>query len=165
MCLSMTIIRALGIILVSLLTAAHFYRPIHLVRVGGIASTLYWTARSWLSKYPVTPDYTMWDEGDINEYEKWKIQRKRVLRIWHFLRPFFSSYGYDLYYLVEEPNSYNLFPQQNRVFPIKDGHYPYAKSILLDDKEAKFGFSVSNIPHCATKYISFVVSCCLGCPR
>src|SRR6267154_6897635 len=95
--------------LVGLATLTWLYRPLSFIRTHTFASSVYWTIRSWLWSYPVTPEFDMWDEGDPIEEEKWMKERRRIIRTWNFLRPFFAARGYDLYTKAKpEPSSSRL---------------------------------------------------------
>ncbi|KAF8881734.1 hypothetical protein CPB85DRAFT_1567348 [Mucidula mucida] len=85
----------------AILTSAYFHRPIRVVRVQGVCSSFFWTARSWLWNYPVTEDYAIWDTGDPTDEQVFGSDRIRLLRIWRFLRPFFVSRGYHPYVLKD----------------------------------------------------------------
>jgi len=110
--------------------------------------TVYWTMRSWVYDYPITGDYTVWDqEGfDVGNEETWVPARRRNIRRWNFLRPFFASRGYHLYrrnaYLDNDYQS-DLFATLLTTPPAartKAVEYPYALNCLDDDTQAKFTY-------------------------
>lgn len=37
-------------------------KPVHVVRLDGFWDSVYWTMRSWVYDYPITGDYTVWNQ-------------------------------------------------------------------------------------------------------
>ncbi len=125
----------------TILTSAHFLRPIRVVRVPGVCSSFYWTVRSWLWNYPVTEDYAIWDTGDPNDRQVFESDRIRLLRIWRFLRPFFVSRGYHPYVLKDPTDLFsNIVPS----IPASTEKmtFPFAQRFYRTDADAETYFFV-----------------------
>ncbi|KAF7763837.1 hypothetical protein Agabi119p4_8374 [Agaricus bisporus var. burnettii] len=115
------------------------YRPVRWIRTHSLTSSLYWTARSWLWNYPLTPDLAIWDEGDPNQYEKWLEERARTVRIWEFLSPYFAERGYTMYIRADLSDvMVYRFPASSMIDASKLS-YPYAQRACTNEEEFKFG--------------------------
>ncbi len=134
---------ALGISLAGgILATTYIFKPVQWIRVNGFWSSLYWTIRSWLWNYPVTQDYGVWKTGDPNDLEVFESDRRRLLRMWRFLRPFFPSCGYHLYVPKDSADIYSyLVP----ITPMSSGmhSFPFAPCLYKTDAEAEFPFYVT----------------------
>ncbi|KAF8915008.1 hypothetical protein CPB85DRAFT_1433210 [Mucidula mucida] len=134
---------ALGISLAGgVLATTYIFKPVQWIRVHGFWSSLYWTIRSWLWNYPVTQDYGVWKTGDPNDLEVFESDRRRLLRMWRFLRPFFPSCGYHLYVPKDSADIYSyLVP----ITPMSSGmhSFPFAPCLYKTDSEAEFPFYVT----------------------
>lgn len=120
------------------------YRPLHVIRMQGILSSIYWTVRSWLWNYPITQDFGLWNEGNPNDVEAWMRNRKRILYTWRFLRPFFASHGYSLY-VHSDPTAFcsSLIPCTKRT--TAEAIFPFAQYCCHNDDQLEFDFVVSAI--------------------
>ncbi|XP_006463121.1 hypothetical protein AGABI2DRAFT_119947 [Agaricus bisporus var. bisporus H97] len=115
------------------------YRPVRWIRTHSLISSLYWTARSWLWNYPLTPNLAIWDEGDPNQYEKWLEERARTVRIWEFLAPYFAERGYMMYIRADLSDvMVYRFPASSMTDASKLS-YPYAQRACTNEEEFKFG--------------------------
>ena len=116
-------------------------RPLH---VDGICSSIYWTVRSWLWNYPVPYDFDSWfGSGKRDEFFQ---DRAKFIRVWHFLRPFFVSHGYDLYtFKNPEDTSEPLFPCPTTSVVAEKVLFPYARRLYDDPTQTRFDFSVSTV--------------------
>ncbi len=125
----------------AILTSAHFLRPIRVVRVQGVCSSFFWTARSWLWNYPVTEDYAIWDTGDPTDEQVFESDRIRLLRIWRFLRLFFVSRGYHPYVLKD---STDIFSEIVPSIPASTENmtFPFAQRFYRTDDDAETNFFV-----------------------
>ncbi|KAF7763835.1 hypothetical protein Agabi119p4_8372 [Agaricus bisporus var. burnettii] len=105
-----------SLVCLGLTTVVWRYRPVHWVRTHSFTSSLFWTVRSWLWNYPLTPNFEIWDEGDPRHNEKWKKEKVRTVRIWDFLAPYFAERGYTLY--VREKLADPLSKRNDRDFEV-----------------------------------------------
>ncbi len=124
------------------LATTYFLRPVRWVRVDGFWDSIHWTIRSWLWDYPVTQDYGVWYAGDPNDRELWENERRRLLRMWCFLRLFFASRGYHLYV---PKDSADIFSDLVLTTTRSNGKYsfPFAPCLYKTDKEAEYSFYVT----------------------
>ncbi|KAF8891973.1 hypothetical protein CPB85DRAFT_1440913 [Mucidula mucida] len=119
------------------LAAVYLLKPIRWVRVNGFWSSLYWTFRSWLWNYPITQDYAVWDTGDPNDVEVFERDRRRLLRMWRFLGPFFVSCGYHPYVPKDSADIYSdLVPTTGKSTVTHS--FPFASCLYKTDADAKF---------------------------
>ncbi len=133
----------------AILTSAYFHRPIRVVRVQGVCSSFFWTARSWLWNYSVTEDYAIWDTGDPTDEQVFGSDRIRLLRIWRFLRPFFVSRGYHPYVLKDPTDLVSDLvpstPPSTEKITI-----PFAQRFYSTDDDAEATFFVGISPRVAS---------------
>ncbi|KAF8885125.1 hypothetical protein CPB85DRAFT_1442148 [Mucidula mucida] len=121
------------------LAAVHLLKPIPWVRVNGFWSSLYWTFRSWLWNYPITQDYAVWDTGDPNDVEVFERDRRRLLRMWRFLGPYFVSCGYHPYVPKDSADIYSdLVPTTSKASG--NFSFPFASCLYKTDADAKFAY-------------------------
>ncbi len=124
------------------LATTYVFKPVHWIRVHGFWGSMYWTIRSWLWNYPITPDYAIWDTGDPNNREVMERDRRRLLRMWRFLRPFFTSRGYHLYLPEDSTDIYSeLVPTTAKSTVIQS--FPFAPYLYKTEEDAKFFYYVS----------------------
>ncbi|XP_006463120.1 hypothetical protein AGABI2DRAFT_74226 [Agaricus bisporus var. bisporus H97] len=128
-----------------LTTVVWHYRPVHWIRTHSFASSLYWTVRSWLWNYPLTPDFEIWDEGDPRHNEKWKKEKIRTVRIWDFLAPYFAERGYTLYVRdkLADPLS-KRYPASSMINSSRLS-YPYAPCICSNDSDFEVNIVASRV--------------------
>ncbi len=118
-------------------------KQLGIIIVGGFTTSIYWTARSWLWRCPVRTEYSrLWHTGDANDHELYVRQKRRLIRVWTFLRPFFASKGYHLF-LHEDPE--DIFGVLKPVTPAgnEQNVFPFAQQYGCDDADAAFHFIVS----------------------
>ncbi|KAF8900810.1 hypothetical protein CPB85DRAFT_1458127 [Mucidula mucida] len=121
------------------LAATYLWKPIRWVRVRGFWSSLYWTIRSWLWNYPITANYAVWDTGDPNDPEVSERDTRRLLRMWRFLRPFFSSRGYHPYVPKDTANiDSNLVPSTAK--SSGQHSFPFASCLYKTEEDAEYFF-------------------------
>ncbi len=124
------------------LAATYLWKPIRWVRVHGFWSSLYWTIRSWLWNYPITANHAVWDTGDPNDPEVSERDTRRLLRMWRFLRPFFSSRGYHPYVPKDTANiDSNLVPSTAK--SSGKHSFPFASCLYKTEEDAEYFFYVS----------------------
>ena len=123
------------------------YRPIRIIRMQGVLSSVYWTIRSWLWNYPTTPDFGLWDEGDPSDGQAWTNQRKRILHTWHFLHPFFASHGYSSYVPKDPKDCFSpLIPStKHGIETVETMPFPFAQYCCQGDNQVEFNLIVSAI--------------------
>ncbi|KAF9045911.1 hypothetical protein BDZ89DRAFT_99587 [Hymenopellis radicata] len=134
---------ALSVSLVGGIAIACFMRPIRIVRVEGVCSSLYWTVRSWIANYPVTQDYPgIWRTGDPNDRQNYYRQHARLIRVWGFLRPFFASHGYELFVQKDSKDVFSECLPSSVQVATGDSEisFPFAQRLYKDDKHAAFHF-------------------------
>lgn len=126
-------------------TATYLLRPIRLLHVDDICSSVYWTARSWLWNSPVGTDFGVWRVGDPNIPGQYDKDRARLIRMWEFLRPHFVSRGYYLY-TFENPADYfsMLFPDIPLPTETEKRSIPYAECFYKKPADAEYCFFVSS---------------------
>ncbi|KAF7763836.1 hypothetical protein Agabi119p4_8373 [Agaricus bisporus var. burnettii] len=96
---------------------------------------MYWTVRSWLWNYPLTPDFKIWNEGDPNQYEEWVKERGRTVRIWEFLAPYFAERGYKLYVRKNLTDVFaSRYPASSKIDPLELS-YPYAQYACKNERQ------------------------------
>ncbi len=122
-----------------------FLRPIRIVRVDGVPSSLYWTVRSWTADYPVSQDFaSVWRVGNPNDRENFYRQHARLIRVWGFLRPFFASHGYALFAQKDPEDLFSeCFPESGQA-TLGEIAFPFAERLYKDDEHAAFHFFVSS---------------------
>ena len=129
-------------VLGGIVTATHLLRPIRLLRVDDFCSSVYWTVRSWLWNSPVAAGYDVWHVGDPNIPGQYDKDRARLIRVWDFLRPHFTSRGYYLYALENPKDIYTmLFPCTQ--LSAEASSFPFARSFYKEDIDAEFCYYVS----------------------
>ncbi|KAF8916837.1 hypothetical protein CPB85DRAFT_1288140 [Mucidula mucida] len=118
-----------------------FLRPIRIVRVDGVPSSLYWTVRSWTADYPVSQDFaSVWRVGNPNDRENFYRQHARLIRVWGFLRPFFASHGYALFAQKDPEDLFSeCFPESGQA-TLGEIAFPFAERLYKDDEHAAFHF-------------------------
>jgi hypothetical protein len=121
------------------------YRPVRWVHTQSILNSVYWTARSWLWNYPVTPDYEIWNEGDPND-ENFRKERARTVGLWEFLSPFFAQRGYTVYVRQDMEDIFVRIPASGMIDPRKLS-YPFAPYFCQNEEELTFDPAVGDITY------------------
>ncbi|EKM77844.1 hypothetical protein AGABI1DRAFT_21980, partial [Agaricus bisporus var. burnettii JB137-S8] len=110
-----------------------------------LTSSMYWTVRSWLWNYPLTPDFKVWDEGDPNQYEEWVKERERTVRIWEFLAPYFAERGYKMYVRENLTDVFaSRYPASSKIDPLELS-YPYAQYACKNERQLEVALVVSGM--------------------
>ncbi|KIM36290.1 hypothetical protein M413DRAFT_319948 [Hebeloma cylindrosporum] len=96
---------------------------------------VHWTFRSIQWGLQVPPTAKSWDYTNYHSDELLFPQVRRILKVWNFLRPFFASRDYDLYYNTHR-NAMELFPVSKSGLASVQQTYPYGRRMYDNDDDA-----------------------------
>ncbi|XP_006463118.1 hypothetical protein AGABI2DRAFT_119942 [Agaricus bisporus var. bisporus H97] len=134
---------AVSFVWLSLTAIVWRYRPLHWVPTHSFTSSIYWTLRSWLWNYPITPDFGIWVVGDTTDRQRFFKEKARTRLIWTFLELYFAQRGYNLYVSSEE-STYVVLPARRMIDP-RELSYPYAQYCCNDERELEFICSAARV--------------------
>ncbi|KAG6851755.1 hypothetical protein C0991_006432, partial [Blastosporella zonata] len=108
---------------------------IQIIHVDGILGSIYWTLRLWQNNYPIVDDFQQWQMA--YDDPNWRTARIAINLKWLFLRDFFASRGYLLYFVTDKIGSWSGLralhvPLHAQATP------PYAQNCCGDSDEAQF---------------------------
>ncbi|KXN82363.1 hypothetical protein AN958_02649 [Leucoagaricus sp. SymC.cos] len=121
---------------------------IHIVHILSLFSMVFWTVCSWLWSYPISLDYSIWEESDPNKYQAWKKEQNHITCIWCFLHPFFTSKGYECY-IQRDPTTFTsqTIPHTKHTAPYPEVIFPYAHYCCENDEQVHFSLCMSDMMH------------------
>ncbi|KAF7763827.1 hypothetical protein Agabi119p4_8364 [Agaricus bisporus var. burnettii] len=134
---------AVPFVCLSLTAIVWRYRPLHWVPTHSFTSSIYWTLRSWLWNYPITPDFGIWVVGDTTDRQRFFKEKARTRHIWTFLEPYFAQRGYT-FYISSEESTYVVLPARKMIDP-RELSYPYALYCCNDERELEFICSAARV--------------------